>query len=112
MSDMTDRLEAKIQKEIRYARGMEVMQRERYVEYCRDLRAARKQGDRQRTREIIQDLSAFADETRALMQAHRRAYERLFTVRFGEESAASPPPGAQRDDTPATATAPPGSHAG
>src|SRR5215813_8426618 len=99
MSELTDRLEQKTRKEIRYARGMEVMQRERYVEYCHDLRAARQRGDAQRTREIIQDLSAFAGETAALMQAHQRALARLFVLRYGQapspasrgESPLSPP---------------------
>lgn len=85
MSDLTDRLEQKTRKEIRYARGMEVMQRERYVEYCRDLRLARQRGDARRTREIIQDLSAFVGEMANLMDAHQRALARLFVVRYGRE---------------------------
>jgi hypothetical protein len=94
MSEMTRHLEKRARTEIRYARGMEVMQRERYVEYCRDLRGARACGDFRRTREIIQDLAAFAGETAGLMHAHRRAFERLFMIRHGQEytSALGPSP--------------------
>jgi hypothetical protein len=87
MSEMIDRLEKKTRTEIRYARGMEVMQRERYIEYCHDLYVARMRGDSQRTREIIQDLSAFAKEAASLMQSHQRALTRLFAIRFGAETA-------------------------
>jgi hypothetical protein len=101
MSELADRLEAKTRKEIRYARGMEVMQRERYVEYCHDLGKARQQGDARRTREIIQDLSAFARETRDLMHAHQRALARLLMIRCGQESALPPP----RSEVPLSLTA-------
>ena len=105
MSEMTRHLEKRARTEIRYARGMEVMQRERYVEYCRDLRAARARGDFQRARELIQDLATFAGETAGLVRAHRRAFERLYLIRHGQDhpSSSQPmhallPPAARRDD--------------
>src|SRR4051812_22704293 len=90
MGNLTDRLESKARTEIRYARGMEVMQRERYVEYCHDLRRARMRGDFARMREIIQDLSAFTSEMRALTRAHQRAFERLFIIRHGQDFTPEP----------------------
>ena len=81
MSELTDRLEQKTQREIRYARGMEVMQRERYLEYCHDLRRARMRGDGKRAREIIQDLGAFVRETTEVMRKRHAAFERLLLLR-------------------------------
>jgi hypothetical protein len=83
MSKLTDCLEQKTRKEIRYARGMEVMQRERYLEYCHDLRRARMRGDTKRVREIIQDLAAFVQETTAVMHQRRAAFDRLLLLRHG-----------------------------
>jgi hypothetical protein len=100
MSKLTDCLEQKTRKEIRYARGMEVMQRERYLEYCHDLRRARMRGDTKRVREIIQDLAAFVQETTAVMRLRRAAFDRLWLLRTGmhphaeidPDDAQEPPP--------------------
>lgn len=88
MGELVDRIKRNSGVEIRYARGMEVMQRERYLEYVKDLRAARERGDYVRAREIIQDLGAFARETVQLMHQRRGVYERCVAV----GAAPAPPP--------------------
>ncbi len=86
--EFVDELKRKARIDIRYARGMECMQRERYIEYVNDLRAARERGDYARAREIIQDLGAFAHETVQLMHQRRGVYERCVAV----GAAPAPPP--------------------
>ena len=77
MAELVHRLRDRARKEIRYARGMQCMHRERYLEYVHDMRAARNCGDEKRRREIADDLRAFTGEMWHLMERQRSAYERL-----------------------------------
>jgi hypothetical protein len=77
MAELVHRLRDRARKEIRYARGMQCMHRERYLEYVRDMQTARNSGDEKRRGEIADDLRAFIGEMWHLMEAQRSAYERL-----------------------------------
>ena len=94
MATLLDRLETKVRKEIRYARGMRCMHRERYLEYCADLGAAHQRGDAKRAREIADDLRAFAGEMQTLIARERAAYDRLVHLHtrqgFTKRSTAGP----------------------
>lgn len=119
MGQFVDELKRKARIDIRYARGMECMQRERYLEYVKDLREARERGDYVRAHEIIQDLGAFAHETVQLMHQRRKVYERCVAVgaapapprrRAGRDEKAGKHPAtvvAFRPRSHATGTAPP-----
>lgn len=86
MGQFTDEVKRRARLDIRYARGMECMQRERYLECLKDLRAARQRGDLTRAHEIIEDLGAFARETVVLMQQRQRVYERCVAVGMAPSS--------------------------
>lgn len=84
MSEMISRLKDRARKEIRYARGHQVMHRERYMEYIADMREARVCGDGKRQAEIAQDLRDFAGEMWHLMEMQRSAYQRLAGMGAGQ----------------------------
>lgn len=91
---VTDHLEKQIRREIVYVRGYEVMYRERYLEYLRDLRKARWCGDYHRAEQIIDGLRVFVGESRRLQGKGSAAYGRLvglaarrgFTASAGAEA--------------------------
>ncbi len=84
MTELIEVLKERARKELRYMRGMQTMHRERYIEYCRDLRQAQKRGDHVRARQIIEDLAAFTGEMRHLIEQRRGVYERLVALQSDE----------------------------
>jgi len=108
MADLVERLEHRARTEIRYARGMFCMHRERYLHYCEELRRARQEGDFERRRAILADLALFLQEIRYLEEKHRSGYTRLMALRQGGGfSPPAPPVGAEDRPDPTQA---PGVH--
>jgi hypothetical protein len=92
MADIIARLEDKARKEIRYARGMRCMHRERYLESCHELKLARQRGDLGRAAEIADDLRAFVAEMQTLIVRQQAAYDRLLHLHKGEGFVQPQPP--------------------
>jgi hypothetical protein len=83
MDDFMERVARRVRKEIRYARGMLVMYRERNEEYYKDLHISLSQADYRRAREIAQDLAAFQREARRVRARLHSAMEREWTLATG-----------------------------
>jgi hypothetical protein len=77
MNRFIDRLTLMTRKELIYLEGFLAMQRERYAEYERDLKAALAADDRKRVGEIGEDLHAFRREIAHLEGKRASAVDRL-----------------------------------
>ncbi len=77
ITSVVNQVERQLRREVISVRGNAAMQRERYLEYLRDLRKARWSKDYSRAGWIIEDLRTFVAEATRLQRKGRGAYRRL-----------------------------------